>query len=372
MATPKLPLLPFLYPVFYRQAPIRLKPKRNPLRPQPAASFSSGRRRRAETRPNQRYGTANEPPPHLTGSAPTPPTAAELTGLIGGATVAPQVTQQVAADEASAEQDAKSQREKVAIGGGSDSEAQDVQAKQAEAEAATKLAEDMADAEGPIQGPYVSPSNPMDTVLQMPAPSESEDSSKEKPPHLATPRYVHHFDTWRLVGDLSKGGFSSHNSIDIMKAMRVMLADNLEVARDALVSKSNVENESYLFKAACSELKTEIMNNRKAEMEKMRAQRTQLQHEVDVLNMKVDQQLKTMREELKGQFDDRKMNVKMEQRTMESRVRIARGLACGQFTDCDLHRYKRSTTGSPSSSTPMPVARLSRCAGFSHEEPPWP
>ena len=47
-----------------------------------------------------------------------------------------------------------------------------------------------------------------------------------------------------------------------------VLTDNMALAREELVSKSNVENETYLFRAACSELKTEIGNKRKAENEK--------------------------------------------------------------------------------------------------------
>ncbi|KAF2097070.1 hypothetical protein NA57DRAFT_14725, partial [Rhizodiscina lignyota] len=162
---------------------------------------------------------------------------------------------------------------------------------------------------------------PIETVLQMPSPAESAaEEKKQKPPHLQPPPYVHHFDTYSLVQDLEKGNFKYGQSVELMKAMRSILAENLGVARDGLVSKSNVENETYLFRAACSELKTEIQNNRKGEMEKMRAQRTQLQHEVDILTQKMTQGIQSMKDDLKGLFDDRKMNVKMEQRTMESRI----------------------------------------------------
>jgi len=53
----------------------------------------------------------------------------------------------------------------------------------------------------------------------------------------------------------------------------------------------------------------------------MRRERTLLQHEVDILNQKLTQDLLTLREELKGMFDDRKMSVREEQRAMESKVR---------------------------------------------------
>lgn len=53
----------------------------------------------------------------------------------------------------------------------------------------------------------------------------------------------------------------------------------------------------------------------------MRRERTLLQHEVDILNQKMTQELLALRDELKGMFDDRKMDVRMEQRAMESKVR---------------------------------------------------
>ncbi len=54
----------------------------------------------------------------------------------------------------------------------------------------------------------------------------------------------------------------------------------------------------------------------------MRRERTLLQHEVDILNQKMTQELLTLKDELKGMFDDRKMDVRMEQRAMESKVRV--------------------------------------------------
>lgn len=190
--------------------------------------------------------------------------------------------------------------------------------------------------------PDTPPDQPMESILdQVPDPAEhneeqqkatntsSADSAKEsaeeetpsvKPPHISTPRHIHHFDTYGLVKRLAEAGWSEEHAITIMKGMRVMLADSLDVARDALVSKSQVENETYLFRAACAELKTEITARRKSEQEKMRTERNQLQHEVEILNQKLGQESGTLKDELKGMFDDRKMAVRNEQRSMESKI----------------------------------------------------
>jgi hypothetical protein len=152
----------------------------------------------------------------------------------------------------------------------------------------------------------------------MPSPQDSE---QHKPPHLKTPPYVHHFDTYGLVRDLHASSYTREQSTTLMKAVRGLLMSNMELARAGLVSKSNVENETYLFRAACSELKTEVGNARKGEIERMRAERAGLTHEVDILGQRLGQETGMLKDGLKGLFDDRKMGVRTEQRLMETKVR---------------------------------------------------
>jgi hypothetical protein len=168
----------------------------------------------------------------------------------------------------------------------------------------------------PPDPPKTGETKPLDSVLHMPSPQ----SEQHKPPHMKTPPYVHHFDTYGLVRELNKSKYTPEQSTTLMKAVRGILITNMELAREGLVSKSNVENETYLFRAACSELKTEIGNGRKSEIERMRTERAQLQHEVDILGQRLGQETGTLKDELKGLFDDRKMAVRQEQRTMETKV----------------------------------------------------
>ncbi|KAF2859226.1 hypothetical protein K470DRAFT_200760, partial [Piedraia hortae CBS 480.64] len=141
-----------------------------------------------------------------------------------------------------------------------------------------------------------------------------------KIPHLEPGRYVHHFDSYGLVQRLAEAGWSRERAVAMMKSMRAMLAENMDLATAALISKSNVENESYLFRAACAELRTEVTNRRKAEQEKMRTERNQLQHEVDILSQQLGQSSAALKDELAAMFNERKMELRNEQRTMESRI----------------------------------------------------
>jgi hypothetical protein len=190
-----------------------------------------------------------------------------------------------------------------------------------------------------FDGPSSSQSS-LDSVLDLHSPtSQLEDN---KPPHLQTPRYVHHFDTYSLVRELQKCGFTDKQATSMMKAVRGILAEHIELARRALVSKSNVENETYLFRAACSELKTEVQNNRNAEADKWRSQRAQQQHEVDILTQKMMQDLGHLKDDMRGSFDDRKMTVRMEEKKIEANVGITLDL-----NNADIDRFKTSIIKSP-------------------------
>ncbi|RAL02725.1 uncharacterized protein BO80DRAFT_351919 [Aspergillus ibericus CBS 121593] len=167
--------------------------------------------------------------------------------------------------------------------------------------------------------------NPLDGVLHMPSPSSylattDGPTSENKPPNLAPAPYVHHFDSYSLVRDLSTGGFSEEQSVTIMKAVRTILHGNLDLARQSLTSKSDVENESYLFKAACSELQSSLQTARASEMQRQRASRTQLQHESDILSQRLNQELAGLKDDIKGMFNDHKMSTREQQRSIDTSV----------------------------------------------------
>lgn len=159
---------------------------------------------------------------------------------------------------------------------------------------------------------------PMDAVLHMEPPEKKP--PEEKPPQLAPSPYVHHFDSYSLVKQLEVGGYTQTQAITAMKAVRALLAQHLDTAQGGLISKSDVENETYLFRAACAELSTEVKNNRRVADEQLRQQRTFLQHEVDNTTQALTQELATLNDNVKGMFNDRKMAVREEQKAAESAV----------------------------------------------------
>nr|OQO16010.1 hypothetical protein B0A51_16220 [Rachicladosporium sp. CCFEE 5018] len=339
MASPRLP---FLWPMLYR-ATESAAPARHVVRQR--ALHSTSRRRQSETVP-QRYGTANQPPPQV-GPGTIIPLPGKSAAVPRGKAL-PKIGENLQKKGEHEIDNDKAGRTVIA----SSTEPKD--AASSETKTQTPIGDPMFDSTGdtpvsaPAEKPKLPPEKPMTSILHdVPDPltlekeaqkasspvetksmppeypttvSMDEHSPSVHPPHMDTPKYIHHFDTYGLVNRLKESGWTDKQAVTIMKSMRLLLADNLDVAKSALVSKSNVENETYLFRAACSELRTEIIARRKAEQEKMRTERTGLQHEVDILGQRLGQEIGTTRDEVRGMFDDRKMAVRNEQRSMEGKV----------------------------------------------------
>ncbi|OAA73954.1 hypothetical protein ISF_00855 [Cordyceps fumosorosea ARSEF 2679] len=159
-------------------------------------------------------------------------------------------------------------------------------------------------------------SGPLEAVLHMQPPEHIA----QQHPSMSPPPYEHHFDSYSLVKQLEEGGYTTQQAVISMKAIRKLLAKNLHVAQQSLVSKSDVENETYLFSAACSELNTEVKNNRRIAEEELRQQRTHLQHEVDILTQSLNQEVATLNDTVKGMYNDRKQAVREEQKAMDSAI----------------------------------------------------
>lgn len=325
MSTPRLT---FLYPFLF--APVTKTPfSRDVSRTGRQVFRTASKRSQTATKPI-RYGKANEPPPYLAG-------AKGIAAVLPG--------QQAPTDAKALPQPTKKD---IDTAGPKDASAEVPLRASTLPESPVLDASESQPLAPPSPAPRIPHSNPLETVLNMPSsdstrPSssaskdqqqqepltdlqkirkqlEEEAAQRPRPPHIDAPDYVHHFDTYGLVKRLEDGGWSQAQAITIMKATRTTLSENIDLARNALVSKSNVENEAYLFRAACSELHTEIMTKRRAEAERARTERTRLEHEVDILSQRMSQDAGNMKDELKGMFDDRKMGVQNEQLHIERKI----------------------------------------------------
>ncbi|KAI5284646.1 hypothetical protein KEM52_002807 [Ascosphaera acerosa] len=135
-----------------------------------------------------------------------------------------------------------------------------------------------------------------------------------------TDEYVPHLDTYGLVQSLQAGGLSEAQAEALLRAVRLSLARHVGTARAAAVSRSQIENEAYLFRAASEELRASVTAARAAEVEAARARRAALQHELDILAQRLAQEFAGLKDGLKEMFHERKSETRESQRAIDSAI----------------------------------------------------
>ncbi|KAL4753577.1 hypothetical protein BDW72DRAFT_168759, partial [Aspergillus terricola var. indicus] len=352
MASPRLP---FLYPNLMRAVkscePSTYRSLRVPSNARPPRSSRAPfhtTRRRAQGSIQRRYGPAVEPniPPPSRLKDEAAPSSSQDSGpkspsdkSVASSTPEQaesesqsqlQLSQATADSSAASQQSAGEKKAELIENKNSNEEEMEPEEEEEEEEAAPEIARgkrqqpnsEEKSAEEQTKSPVLD-GNPLEGVLHMPSPSSYLTPSTlphNQPPHMAPPPYVHHFDTYSLVQDLAKGGFTDKQAITIMKGVRKILQNNLDFAKQNLTSKSDVENETYLFKAACSELQSSLQTARNSEIQRQRASRTALEHEADILSQRTNQELAGLKDDIKGMFNDHKMTVRELQRSIDTSV----------------------------------------------------
>lgn len=95
-----------------------------------------------------------------------------------------------------------------------------------------------------------------------------------------------------------------------MRATRALLVDRIgRVRREGLTYK-DLDNQAYLFRAALSELRSEMTLKTKNESAAVQAATTALRRDVDRLDVKMKEDIATLKHEVQIELDNRKNEVK--------------------------------------------------------------
>ncbi|KAJ5749465.1 hypothetical protein N7533_006493 [Penicillium manginii] len=173
--------------------------------------------------------------------------------------------------------------------------------------------------------PHISPypnQGAFDDAIHMPTPSAYLTPPGLITPHNKPPRPIpirseYQPDTYFLVRDLTNGGFTNEQSVTITKAMQHILQKNIDIAKQCLISKSTVDNESYQFKAACSEFRSSLQTAYNLETKRQRALRIQLEQEYDTLSQRLTQEIVGMKDSIKGMLNEYSIATREDQRIIE-------------------------------------------------------
>ncbi|KAI8639062.1 hypothetical protein BD408DRAFT_393007 [Parasitella parasitica] len=130
----------------------------------------------------------------------------------------------------------------------------------------------------------------------------------------------HHFDTLRTVRELESQGLSKPQATVIMKGIKYKLGESLAELYQKLLLKSDLDNESYLFQAAVSELRTEIQVMRQKDTQQLKSETFLITREVETLAQKMKEDIDSMKNEITLDMENRKNETKSDQKEIDMTI----------------------------------------------------
>ncbi|KAF9098572.1 hypothetical protein BGX29_005029 [Mortierella sp. GBA35] len=130
----------------------------------------------------------------------------------------------------------------------------------------------------------------------------------------------HNFNTNKIVTKLEKNGFQRGQAEGIMRSIKALLGQHTNKIRKNILTKGDLENESYLFKAALTELRTELQILRKNDAAALAIRTEIISREIDSLNQKLREDIANVKNDIAIDMNSRKSDVREEQKALEIRI----------------------------------------------------
>ncbi|CAO3621568.1 unnamed protein product [Mucor fragilis] len=163
--------------------------------------------------------------------------------------------------------------------------------------------------------PYEISSKTIKTLEQVVKNTSNEEIIKESNTIIQ-----HHFDTFRTVRELESQGFSKSQANVIMKGMKYKLGESVSELYQKLLLKSDLDNESYLFQAAVSELRTEIQVMRQKDTQQLKSETFLITREVEALAQRMNEDIDSMKNEITLDMENRKNETKSDQKEIDMTI----------------------------------------------------
>ncbi|KAI0334782.1 hypothetical protein GY45DRAFT_1046812 [Cubamyces sp. BRFM 1775] len=151
---------------------------------------------------------------------------------------------------------------------------------------------------------------PIDPRTNLPLPQ-----APVSPPYHVNPP----FNTHKFFAAL-EASFPTPIARNLMRVTRALLVDRIgRVKRDALTVQ-DLESQAYLFRAALSELRTEISVITRNETAAMRSATAALRREVDALDGRMKEEIAQLKHEIQMDLDSRKNEAKNDLKAIDLQI----------------------------------------------------
>ncbi|CAE6410587.1 unnamed protein product [Rhizoctonia solani] len=127
---------------------------------------------------------------------------------------------------------------------------------------------------------------------------------------------INAFDTHRFVAALERN-FPTSIAQTLMRATRALLVGRFGRVKQEIFGVRDLDNQAYLFRAAISELRTELTMRTRSEFAALRTAANSLRREVDALNGKMKEDIATLKHDIDMDINNRKNETRADAKVNE-------------------------------------------------------
>ncbi|KAH7345309.1 hypothetical protein B0J17DRAFT_36023 [Rhizoctonia solani] len=127
---------------------------------------------------------------------------------------------------------------------------------------------------------------------------------------------INAFDTHRFVAALERT-FPTPIARTLMRATRALLVVRFGRVKQEIFGVRDLDNQAYLFRAAISELRTELTMRTRSEFAALRTASNALRRDVDALNGKMKEDIGTLKHDIDMEINNRKNETRADAKVNE-------------------------------------------------------
>ncbi|KAJ1929064.1 hypothetical protein IWQ60_001509 [Tieghemiomyces parasiticus] len=136
----------------------------------------------------------------------------------------------------------------------------------------------------------------------------------------AHPIPIHPFDSFRVVRRLEDGGFTRPQAVLLMDVIRSMTIRATAPVHEDMLKKADLDNSMYLFKAALTELRTEIRVLRQIDRAALQSEIDTVEQDIDNLRHRLSEDMINLRSEIQIELNQYKSDQRERVQTMAEAI----------------------------------------------------
>ncbi|KAJ1789313.1 hypothetical protein LPJ59_005367 [Coemansia sp. RSA 2399] len=148
---------------------------------------------------------------------------------------------------------------------------------------------------------------------------EQKKGTDELEKELQDPPYAP-FNTYRLVRLLIEAGYSSEQAKTIMLLFKHQVYETVERVKANMLTKSDLENDAYLFRAALQELRTETQMIRKNDQAILESQLAAIDREIESLAQKINDDISNVRSDIEIEMNNHKHDTSHAMKSLDMKL----------------------------------------------------